>query len=54
MRTVSRPNAAGSVTIRYLVHKRASHALGPGRYTVLIVASNTHGSATSAATLTVD
>ncbi len=54
VRTVARPGAAaGSVTIRYLVHKRAKHGLPSGRYTVLIVASNTNGSATSAVTLTV-
>jgi hypothetical protein len=41
------------VTIRYLVHKRANHGLASGRYTVLIVASNTHGSATAAVALTV-
>jgi hypothetical protein len=55
MRTVARPgSAAGKLTIRYLVHKRASHGLGAGRYTVLVVASNATGSATSAATLTVN
>jgi hypothetical protein len=54
MRTVARPGAAaGPVTIRYLVHKRANHGLASGRYTVLIVASNTHGSATAAVALTV-
>jgi hypothetical protein len=54
IRTVARPAAApGSVTIRYLVHKRANHGLAAGHYTVLIVASNTHGSATAAAQLTV-
>ena len=54
VRTVARPGtAAGSVTIRYLVHKSAKHGLPSGRYTVLIVASNTNGSATSAVTLTV-
>jgi hypothetical protein len=53
-RTVARPAAtAGSMTIRYLVHKRANHGLAAGRYTVLIVASNTHGSATAAVALTV-
>jgi hypothetical protein len=54
MRTVARPAAAaGSVTIKYLIHKRANHGLAAGRYTVLIVASNTHGSATAAVPLTV-
>ena len=54
MRTVARPGtAAGSVSIKYLVHKRADHGLASGRYTVLIVASNTNGSATSTVTLTV-
>ena len=54
MRTVARPGtAAGSVAIRYLVHKRADHGLASGRYTVLIVASNINGSATSTVTLTV-
>jgi chorismate synthase len=54
MRTVARPGAAaGAVTIRYLVHKRVNHGLASGRYTVLIVASNTHGSATAAVALTV-
>lgn len=51
-RTVARPGAAaGSVSIRYLVHKQ--HGLATGRYTVLVVASNANGSATSAVTLTV-
>lgn len=54
MRTVSRPgSAAGRVTIRYLVHKRASHGLVAGRYTVLVVASNASGSATKSAPLTI-
>lgn len=53
IRTVARPGVSGSVTIKYLVHKRASNGLAPGRYTVLIVASNSNGSATSTATLTV-
>jgi hypothetical protein len=53
IRTVARPGAVGSVTISYLVHKRANHGLAPGRYTVLVVASNSGGSATGAATLTV-
>ena len=54
IRTVARPaTPAGSVTISYLVHKRANHGLAAGRYTVLIVASNAHGSATSTVTLTV-
>jgi hypothetical protein len=54
MRTVARPaSTAGAHTIRYLVHKRANHGLAAGRYTVLIVASNASGSATSAVALTV-
>jgi hypothetical protein len=54
MRTVARPaSAAGTLTIRYLVHKSASHGLAAGRYTVLVVASNANGSATATATLTV-
>jgi hypothetical protein len=54
MRTVARPgSAAGRLTIRYLVHKSANHGLAAGRYTVLVVASNANGSATSTATLTV-
>jgi FlgD Ig-like domain len=54
VRTVARPrSAAGAVTIRYLVHKSANHGLVSGRYTVLVVASNANGSATSATNLTV-
>ncbi len=54
VRTVARPGtAAGSVTIRYLVHKSANHGLPSGHYTILIVASNTNGSGTGAVTLTV-
>jgi len=54
MRTVAKPaSAAGRLTIRYLAHKRASHGLAAGRYTILVVASNASGSATSTATLTV-
>ncbi|MGN6677023.1 MAG: FlgD immunoglobulin-like domain containing protein, partial [Streptosporangiaceae bacterium] len=53
VRTVARPGAAGSVTIRYLVHKSASHGLAAGQYTVLVVASNSGGSATGTATLSV-
>lgn len=54
MRTVARPGSvAGRLTIRYLVHKRASPGLAAGRYTVLIVASNATGSATSSVPLTV-
>jgi hypothetical protein len=55
MRTVAKPgSAAGRLTIRYLVHKRATHGLAAGRYTVLVVASNATGSATSTATLTIN
>ena len=53
VRTVARPGAAGSVTVSYLVHKSESHGLAAGHYTVLVVASNSGGSATGTAALTV-
>src|SRR5258708_10577475 len=54
MATVARPgSAAGTVDVRYLLHMRANQALAAGRYTVLVVASNSGGSATAALALTV-
>ena len=54
VRTIARPGSkAGVVTIRYLTYQRVDHSLAPGRYTVLIVASNSGGSASAAGSLTV-
>jgi flagellar hook assembly protein FlgD len=54
MRTVARPGTrAGAVTIRYLTYRRVSHRLPAGQYTVLVVASNSSGSASAARPLTV-
>ena len=54
MRTDARPGSrAGVVTIRYLAYQRVSHRLPAGKYTVLIVASNSGGSASAARPLTV-
>ena len=54
MRTIARPGSkAGVVTIRYLTYQRVGHSLAAGQYTVLVVASNSGGSASIAGSLTV-
>ena len=54
VRTVFKPaTPAGQVTVSYLRHLRPSHRLPAGFYSVLVVASNAHGSAARSATLTV-
>lgn len=54
VRTIARPgSAAGMAKIRYLVYRRAGHGLLAGRFTVLVVASNTTGSASASVPLTV-
>jgi hypothetical protein len=54
MRTIARPGSkAGAVTIRYLTYQRVGHSLAAGQYTVLVVASNSGGSASAAVSLTV-
>jgi len=54
MRTVARPGSrAGVVTMRYLTYQRLDHTLTAGHYTVLVVASNSGGSASAATPLTV-
>jgi len=54
LRTDARPGSrAGVVTIRYLAYQRVSHRLPAGHYTVLVVASNSGGSASVARPLTV-
>jgi FlgD Ig-like domain len=51
---LSSPNrAAGKVRIGYRGYAKAGQRLHPGRYHILIVASNAHGSATAEATVTV-
>jgi flagellar hook capping protein FlgD len=54
VRTIARPGTkAGVVTIRYLTYQRVGHSLAAGQYTVLVVASNSGGSASAAHSLTV-
>jgi flagellar hook assembly protein FlgD len=51
---LARPNhASGPVSIRYAGHAKGGQLLGPGRYRILIVASNAKGSAATEAEMTV-
>jgi len=56
LRVLVRPgHAAGSVTLWWYGYDKNGHLLRPGRYPILVVASNSHGSATAetVATITV-
>ena len=55
VRTMARPGspAGPAKTIRYLVYQRLTHRLVAGSYTVLVVASNSSGSSSTAVPLTI-
>jgi hypothetical protein len=54
VRQIARPSrAAGTVTVSYYGQDGAGHGIPPGRYPVLVVASNSRGSTTAEAVLTI-
>ena len=55
LRTMARPGSPSGTAkrIRYLVYQRLTHRLVAGNYTVLVVASNSSGSSSSAVPLTI-
>ena len=54
MQQISLPGrAVGRSTIWYYGHNHAGHLLPAGRYPVLVVASNAHGSSTAEAVATI-
>ncbi len=54
VRQLSRPgHAAGQLRVQYYGYNGSGHRLPPGRYQVLVVASNAQGSSTAEATLTI-
>jgi hypothetical protein len=54
LQQISLPSrSAGRSTVWYYGHNRAGHLLPAGRYPVLVVASNAHGSATAEAVATI-
>jgi hypothetical protein len=55
VRTLARPaQAPGSHTIRYYGFNGSGHRVPAGKYQVLVVASNAHGSGTAESPLEID